>query len=39
MFGKIADNILRVQKNNGVAKVSKVTYETIQEEQLNLIDD
>ena len=39
MFGKTADNILRVQKNNGVAKVSKVTYETIQEEQLNLIDD
>lgn len=39
MFGKIADNILRVQKENGVAKVSKVSYETIQEEQLNLIDD
>jgi hypothetical protein len=39
MFGKIADNILRVQKLNGVAKVSKVTYETIQEEQLSLIDD
>lgn len=38
MFGKIANNILKVKKENGVAKVTKVSCETIQEEQKNLID-
>jgi ABC-type iron transport system FetAB ATPase subunit len=37
-FGKIADKIFLVQKENGVAKSSEITYAEIVEKQLSFVD-
>lgn len=38
IFGKIANKIIRVTKEDGIAKMTPVTYDVIQEEQKLLID-
>jgi DNA repair exonuclease SbcCD ATPase subunit len=38
IFGKIANKIIRVTKKDGIANMTPVTYDVIQEEQKSLID-
>jgi len=38
IFGKIANKIIRVTKKDGIANMTSVTYDVIQEEQKSLID-